>query len=269
MPRVKCTNGECKFNNYNGKCTKNTIKLDYNGCESFEKNIIYYIHLVWDKLDSSNMILPLDMTHDLMIGIYYVTELYGLEFHGVIWGNDSFFVFSKNGVKNGSPLSYNDIISIDMNLEKLRYHVEKFNQGILPPYEEDKKKPKETEIIKPKVDSQPFGWLSPTGEFIESDWGTHEKAAQNIVKKKGFEEEYKKWNKYQEEKYKNINSKRIALHRDFLVEAKGYVLIHNPSLIGNYIVTYKKDLTKKQKEFLYGYFIDMGDSLNAERYFND
>ena len=99
--------------------------------------------------------------------------------------------------------------------------------------------------------------------------GTHEDAAQEIVNKKGFEEEYRKWNKYQEEKYKDVNSKRIALHRDFLVEVKGYVLIHNPSLIGNYIVTYAKDLTKKQKDFLYGYFIDMGDRLTAETYLED
>ena len=155
-----------------------------------------------------------------------------------------------------------------MDMEKLKYHMEKFNQGILPPYDEDKKELKEMKS-EPKVKSQPYGWLSPTGEFTESDWGTHEDAAQKIVNKKGFEEEYRKWNKYQEEKYKDVNSKRIALHRDFLVEVKGYVIIYNPCLIGNYIVTYVKDLTKKQKDFLYGYFIDMGDRLTAETYLED
>ena len=46
MPKVKCINGECKFNDHDGKCTKKNIKIDYKGCMSFEKNIIYYIHLV-------------------------------------------------------------------------------------------------------------------------------------------------------------------------------------------------------------------------------
>ena len=59
------------------------------------------------------------------------------------------------------------------------------------------------------------------------------------------------------------------LYRDFLIYEKGYALIHNPSLIGNYKVTYTKDLTKKQKDFLYGYFIDMGDKLKAENFMTD
>ena len=268
MPKVKCINGECKFNDHDGKCTKKSIKIDYNGCMSFEKNIIYYIHLVWDELDKTNMIFPFKLTPDLRIGLFYVMELYGLKFKSNTWGNDSFITLHKDGVKDGTALGYKDIISIDMDMGKLKYHMEKFNQGILPPYDEDKKESKEMKS-EPKVESQPYGWLSPTGEFTESDWGTHEDAAQEIVNKKGFEEEYRKWNKYQEEKYKDVNSKRIALHRDFLVEVKGYVIIHNPCLIGNYIVTYVKDLTKKQKDFLYGYFIDMGDRLTAETYLED
>ena len=259
MPRVKCTNGECKFNNHDGKCTKNTIELGYNGCKSFEKNIIYYIHLVWDELDKTNMILPFRLTPDLRIGLYYVMELYGLQFKSNTWGNDSFITLHKDGVKDGAALNYEDITSIDMDMEKFRYYLEKFNQGILPPYDEDKKESKETETIEPKVDSQPFGWLSPTGEFTESDWGTHEEAAQEIIKEKLFEDEYEKW----------ISETDFRLYRDFLIYEKGYVLIHNPSLFGAYKVTYVKDLTKDQKDFLYGYFYDMGDKWNAEKYFND
>ena len=259
MPRVKCTNGECKFNNHDGKCTKSTIELGYNGCKSFEKNMFYYIHLVWDELDKTNMIFPFRLTPDLRIGLYYVMELYDLQFKSNTWGNDSFITLHKDGVKDGAALNYEDIISIDMNMEKVKYHMEKFNQGILPPYDEDKKESKETEIIKPKVDSQPFGWLSPTGDFIESDWGTHEESAQEIVKKKGFEDEYEEW----------ISASDFRLYRDFLIYEKGYVLIHNPSLFGVYKVTYVKDLTKDQKDFLYGYFYDMGDRLRAEEYLND
>ena len=259
MPIVKCTNGECKFNNHDGKCTKSTIELGYNGCKSFEKNMFYYIYLVWDELDKTNMILPFRLTPDLRIGLYYVMELYGLQFKSNTWGNDSFITLHKDGVKDGAALNYEDITSIDMDMEKFRYHLEKFNQGILPPYDEDKKESKEIETIEPKVDSQPFGWLSPTGEFTESDWGTHEEAAQEIIKEKLFEDEYEKW----------ISETDFRLYRDFLIYEKGYVLIHNPSLFGAYKVTYVKDLNKKKKDFLYGYFYDMGDKWNAEKYFND
>ena len=262
MPRVRCKNGECKFNNHDGKCTKKSIELDYNGCKSFEKNIIYYIHLVWDALDDTNMIFPFKITPDLRIGLYYVMELYGLQFRYNTWGNDSFITLHKDGVKDGTALGYKDIISIDMDMEKLEYHNEKFNQGILPPYKEDNnKETKETKPIEPKVESQPFGWLSLTGEFTESDWGTHEEAAIEIIKQKSWENDYKEWEKSTDNK--------SSLCRDFLIYGKGYVLIHNPSMIGNYKVTYAKNLTKQQKDFLYGYFIDMGDRLSAERYLND
>ena len=265
MPRVRCRNGECKFNDHQGKCTKKSIELDYNGCKSFEKNIIYYIHLVWDALDDTNMIFPFKITPDLRIGLYYVMELYGLQFRYNTWGNDSFITLHKDGVKDGTALGYKDIISIDMDMEKLEYHNEKFNQGILPPYKEDNnKETKETETIEPKVESQPFGWLSPMGEFIESDWGTHEESAINIVEQKNLGNDYNEW--LIEGKRTNDN---LCLCRDFLIYEKGYVLIHNPSMIGNYKVTYAKDLTKQQKDFLYGYFIDMGDRLSAERYLND
>lgn len=259
MPIVKCTNGECKFNNHDGKCTKSTIELGYNGCKSFEKNMFYYIHLVWDELDKTCMIFPFKLTHDLRVGLYYVMELYGLQFKSNTWGNDSFITLHKDNVKDGNALSYEDIISIDIDIEKYKYHRDKFNQGILPPYENINSKSKEKEIIKPKVDSQPFGWLSPTGEFTESDWGTHEEAAQEIIKEKLFEDEYEKW----------ISETNFRIYRDFLIYEKGYVLIHNPNLFGAYKVTYVKDLTKDQKDFLYSYFYDMGDRLRAERYLND
>ena len=208
------------------------------------------------------MIFPIKLTPDLIIGLYYVIELYGLQFRRNTWGNDSFITLHKDGVKDGDALSYKDIISIDMDMEKLSYHNEKLNQGILPPYKEDNnKETKETKPIEPKVESQPFGWLSPTGEFTESDWGTHEESAIKIVEQKNFGNDYNEW--LIEEKRTNDD---LLLYRDFLIYEKGYVLIHNPSLIGGYKVTYAKDLTNKQKDFLYGYFIDMGDRLSAEKY---
>lgn len=261
MPRVKCTNGECKFNNYQGKCTKKSIEFDYNGCKSFEKNIAYYVHLVWDELKNTNMIFPFKLTSDLQIGLYYVMEFYGLKFKNNTWANDNFITLHKDGVKDGGALGYKDIISIDIDMEKLEYHMEKFNQGILPPYDEDKKNFKETKSIKSKVEYQPYGWLSPMGDFIESDFGTHEESAYEIAEKNHWEDEYLEWKK-------KLGDKIYSLYRDFICEVKGYALIHDPTNVG-YIVTHRKELTKKQKEFLYSYFIDVGDYLRAEQYFND
>lgn len=49
----------------------------------------------------------------------------------------------------------------------------------------------------------------------------------------------------------------------------GYCLIHNPTGCGGYIVTNMKSLTKRQKEFLYGYFMDMGDRFKAEQFIKE
>ena len=38
---------------------------------------------------------------------------------------------------------------------------------------------------------------------------------------------------------------------------------------GGYIVTNMKSLTKRQKEFLYGYFMDMGDRFKAEQFIKE
>ena len=105
-----------------------------------------------------------------------------------------------------------------------------------------------------------FGWLSPTGVFTESPFGTHEESAEQICEEKGFTEEY--WNWVKENRGNEINH----LMRDFLSEVKGYCLIHNPSGYTGYIVTNMKNLTKQQKEFLYGYFMDMGDRFKAEQF---
>ena len=73
-----------------------------------------------------------------------------------------------------------------------------------------------------------------------------------LLLSKGFNDEYRKWRDENKDVY-------VHLKRDFLQEVKGYCLIHNPYGYGGYMGTNMRDLTKKQKEFLYGYFIDMGD----------
>jgi hypothetical protein len=84
-----------------------------------------------------------------------------------------------------------------------------------------------------------------------------------ICERKGFVDEYWKWVK------ENGDNEIGHLMRDFLSEVKGYCLIHNPTGCGGYIVTNMKSLTKRQKEFLYGYFMDMGDRFKAEQFIKE
>ena len=90
-----------------------------------------------------------------------------------------------------------------------------------------------------------------------------EESAEMICERKGFVDEYWKWVK------ENGDNEIGHLMRDFLSEVKGYCLIHNPTGCGGYIVTNMKSLSKRQKEFLYGYFMDMGDRFKAEQFIKE
>lgn len=244
-----CKNRKCKHIGVGDKCNvPRKVKISASGrCEAFEKGVMYYIDLVYDALENTNMILPQSLTMDMKIGLYYVMEIFHLGFSerdaGPILGR--FFTLQEK--EGGHALTTAEIVHLPLDMEALEKICLDFNKGILPgPDMEDQEQPKKT--------SQPFGWLSPTGEFTEGDWGEHEQVAFDIIEKKGLMEDW------------NNNHPQYYCARDFLSGAKGYVLIHNPTGFGGYIVSHEKPLTKKQKDFLYGYFIDMGDSLIANKY---
>lgn len=136
--------------------------------------------------------------------------------------------------------------------------MEQDSKAVEIPTQEDQSKQRES-----KVQHKEFGWLSPEGTFTESPFGTHEESAEMICERKGFVDEYWKWVK------ENGDNEIGHLMRDFLSEVKGYCLIHNPTGCGGYIVTNMKSLTKRQKEFLYGYFMDMGDRFKAEQFIKE
>lgn len=252
--KITCNNSSCKHHT-NGGCDT-CITLDGSGkCESFEKGFAYYFHIVWDALDNKNFIdmVEIQMNPELKTGLYYVMDCYGLGFSEMEWGMCR-MVMLKDG-KEGKPLKYEEIIEREMNMEKFSKHLENFNNGIMPQMQQEQDATGQQD-----TEEKEFGWLSPTGVFTESPFGTHEESAEKICEEKGFTEEY--WNWVKENGDNEINH----LMRDFLSEVKGYCLIHNPSGFGGYIVTNMKNLTKKQKEFLYGYFMDMGDRFKAEQF---
>lgn len=115
-----------------------------------------------------------------------------------------------------------------------------------------------SDIKKEEPEKEPlgYGWVSPSGEFIPSPWGTHEESAWEICKKKS-------WDKLQDKS-------RHLLCRDYLVFEKGYVLIDNPLGIGSPRTTYDVTrITKKQKDFLFGYYTDIGDQFKARQFMED
>lgn len=252
--KITCNNNSCKHHT-NGGCDT-CITLDGSGkCKSFEKGFVYYFHIVWDALDNKNFIdmVEILMNPDLKTGLFYVMECYDLGFSEMEWGTCR-MVMLKDG-KEGKPLKYEEIIEREMNMEKFSKHLENFNNGIMPQMQQEQDAAGQQD-----KEEKEFGWLSPTGVFTESPFGTHEESAEQICEEKGFTEEY--WNWVKENRGNEINH----LMRDFLSEVKGYCLIHNPSGYTGYIVTNMKNLTKQQKEFLYGYFMDMGDRFKAEQF---
>ena len=244
MRRLICKDICCKYHGKNDTCTKATVRIDFAKCQSFERGFHYYINLVWNQLSHSNMITAMDMTHDMKIGLYYVMKIYNLSFVDCERGSWRFCMLVKE--KDGKGLTYEEIIKLPVDTKVLVQLQEDYHNGILPGAK--------TETEKPKKESQPFGWLSPTGEFFEGDWGEHEQIAWDIIEKKKLMAEFQ------------CNPDCGGIARDFLSEVKGYCLIHNPCGDGGYNVSHVKPLTKKQKEFLYNYFMDLGDTLKAERY---
>ena len=108
-----------------------------------------------------------------------------------------------------------------------------------------------------------FGYVAPDGTFFPSGFGTHEAKALAIIKAGGFGSSYINW--------KRMSAGASGLARDFLIYEKGYCLIHNPSMDGGYILTQSpsKNLTKAQRETLYDYFIENGDSFLANQYMQE
>ena len=242
---IKCSDIRCK-NQKNGECILNgEVQINSCGCASFERSIFYYFNLVWNALSRKNFIDVVELTDDLRIGMYYVMSVYHIGVSEMEWGTCRILMFKQE--ENGSALAYKDIVALPADEKVLQQLYEEYNAGILPG---DSRPLKPVEKL-----SQPFGWLSPTGQFTEGGFGNHEETAQKIIMARGFESEFRQG------AYANGWTAR-----DFLNKVKGYCLIHNPLGDGGYIVSYRKPLTKQQRKFLYSYFMDMGDYFKAEQF---
>lgn len=222
----------------------------------FDRDFNSFITRPLNRMGRSNILPILDVDNEMRLAIYYLMEIYGLGFHHCVHGSWEWLMLSKGGKDN--CLSGDAVFDLTPDVEKYNKHKSDYYNGIYPPefvtmlQQINNTKDKEFEY------KGKFGWLSPLGKFIESEYGTHENAAFDILRKNGWEDDYFKWDK-------DI----LNLAGDYLCSVKGYVLIHNPSMDGGYIVTNIKPLTKKQKEFLYDYFMAVGNAARAYHYMED
>lgn len=253
---IKCKNKYCKFHDEKDKCS---LKKAYIGidarCENFEKGFLYYFYYLGYKA-RTNFVTDMDLNDTMRYSIYYLMKCLP-----IVYSYDSCrgIIVFRDKDNPSKILNVNDIydmIGTDrFNNDALHECINDFMKNGLPKPESDDTEEKE-------VINHDYGWVSPTGEFTESPWGTHEESAEKIINSKNWGEEYNTWLDEQPNNAMGIN------FRDFLIRVKRYVLIHDPSGVG-YRVTNSRELTKKQKDFLYGYFLDMGMTLRAEEYMNE
>ena len=156
----------------------------------------------------------------MRIGLYYVMECYGLGFSEMEWGTCRMVMLKSKEDDKG--LKYDEIVNRGMNTEKFKKLLDDFENGIMP-------RPEQKE--QPNTEPKEFGWLSPTGDFIESPFGTHEKSASEICRSKGFNDEYRNWR----DENKDAD---VHLKRDFLQEVKGYCCFRRTDEIEQLLETF-------------------------------
>lgn len=223
------------------------------------KEFNWYLTLPLSIMKNSNMLPVYQLDNDVRLGLYYLMSVYGLGYHHCTRGSWEWICLSKG--EDGEYLNREKILELEPDVEVYNRLKDEFDRGILP--EGYVKAQEDIEEKNPQVKEfeykEKFGWLSPTGEFTPGDWGHHETEAEKIIKDKGFYSEYEDW----------LMNETIGEARDYLSSVKGYVLIHNPSLDGGYVVTHTKPLTKKQREFLYDYFVAIGNIMRASSYLEE
>lgn len=280
--QIICTRFTCKNNNHsNNTCKIHSVCISCDGCESFEKGFAHYTNRVWNVL-KGNMIHCEDVRDDERIGIYYICRIFDLTFSTYHRGDWVWYGFSyqQEDGSYSNLLTKKEICEREVNKEAMMICFNNFNNGILPDGENEElfltkkekgnkklaKEREETQNNKKRFSeaqektntlSEDYGFISPSGYFIDGDWGLHEETAFDILLSKNWEYEYRAWQK--------ADSKNNMLARDFLINQKNYCLIHSPAQDG-IVVTYNNRLTKHQRNYLFDYFAQRNDYSRAFLY---
>lgn len=252
-----CQRVGCRFCRHANDCTcpDNEVTIDVNGkCSGYKNGVWHYICEVKSIMGKNNMIPSLELTTQAKIGIYFITMLYDISYAYMEHGNWGWISFYKKDNKQ-------DALTLERIFNECDFNVDNFN--LFAYYIENSANDSEIiEKITGKVQAEEvnneeyeydYGFISPTDEFFSEDWGEHENLAYHIIKDHNWEDE---WIEY------------CGTGVDFLIYKKHYILIHAPNGI-DISVTKDVKITKKQKEFLYDYFMNRGMGLRASLYFED
>lgn len=259
----KCENVQCRFHTDSGKtcCQCNeTIIIDDKGCKNFEKGYIYYINLVWNLLRADKYIPLKLLDEDSCIGIYLVMVLFNLNLEEINKDNDTYYILTD---EYHYPQDYSSITSKQINFNKLNkiLDFEKTAQISNMPQVKKYSYKNLRELL--TIDKEQYGWLSPTGEFFPGEYGYHILLGKGIIRdNEELKKEYLEW---------RINSFKKSVPWDtsaFLIY-KGYILIDRPDPKEPIVVTNGFRITKKQKDFLYDYFSNLGDYKRANSFMED
>lgn len=96
---------------------------------------------------------------------------------------------------------------------------------------------------------EPYGFISPDGEFHRVDWGEHGEWAQEYIEESGL--------------LVDAENSRYSYSTDYLIHEKGWLLMHNPSRGKPKLTAGDKPMTKAQREALYDYYIKAGRKDDA------
>ena len=199
---------------------------------------------VFKKLENCNFIQMTwfgmgDMTSD---DLKAFNDYFELEPRRQVWGDWDMLFFEKNGKRLDSTDYAEMKKQIDLKIDELT-----------------SQKVKQSPKIKTKLKYEDYGWLSPDGEFYASDWGTHQTKATEILDE----------NNWTSEAWKMQQSEERLTDADYLSKYKNFVLIHSASQGIPYpTILEGKRLTKKQREFLYDFYMERNYVSLANKYFN-
>jgi len=128
-----------------------------------------------------------------------------------------------------------------------------------------------------------YGWLDPSGNFYEVEWGEHQiwpyySILYNANIYDTFKEKGKEYNAIDLSRYYNdyvkylekFNGDPISEGADFLVNEKNWILVHSPSN-GVPVITSNDSnrMTKAQKEFLFDYYMNIDEPKKASELYKE
>lgn len=110
-------------------------------------------------------------------------------------------------------------------------------------------------------ETEDYGWLEPDGTFHGVEWARHQEFAEKYIRENMTEEE---WQEAGVHMPGQIKTSTFNTFGDYLV-SRGWVLLHNPQQgIARPTKDPAKRYTKKQRDFLYAYYIDRGCRTEAD-----